>query len=84
MRALDGGRINIGACSVGGGQFCLDYAHRYVRERRQFGQPLDSFQATQVHRRRALMCCCNLGRSLLPATSCADLSIVQHHCGLVV
>jgi alkylation response protein AidB-like acyl-CoA dehydrogenase len=38
MAALDGGRINIGACSVGGGAFCLDTAYAYACERSQFGQ----------------------------------------------
>lgn len=38
LAALDGGRVNIGACSVGGGAFCLDAAGAYARERAQFGQ----------------------------------------------
>src|SRR5688500_11343797 len=47
MAGLDGGRINIGACSLGGGQRCLDEALRYTRERRQFGQAIADFQNTQ-------------------------------------
>lgn len=47
MRALDGGRVNIASCSVGGARFCLDHAHEHVQSRQQFGQPLASFQATQ-------------------------------------
>jgi hypothetical protein len=47
MHALDGGRINIAACSVGGAGYCLDYAWQYTSERQQFGQPIGSFQATQ-------------------------------------
>jgi alkylation response protein AidB-like acyl-CoA dehydrogenase len=47
MAGLDGGRINIGACSLGGGQRCLDEALRYTRERRQFGRPIAGFQNTQ-------------------------------------
>jgi alkylation response protein AidB-like acyl-CoA dehydrogenase len=45
MAGLDGGRINIGACSLGGAQFCLDRAMQYIRERKQFGRPLADFQA---------------------------------------
>ncbi|KAL4422755.1 hypothetical protein ABPG75_008952 [Micractinium tetrahymenae] len=47
MAALDGGRINIGACSVGGAQFCLDTAREYTKARQQFGGPISGFQATQ-------------------------------------
>jgi alkylation response protein AidB-like acyl-CoA dehydrogenase len=45
MAGLDGGRINIGACSVGGAQFCLDRTIEYMRERKQFGKRLADFQA---------------------------------------
>jgi alkylation response protein AidB-like acyl-CoA dehydrogenase len=44
---LDGGRINIGACSLGGAQRCLDEALAYTRERKQFGKAIIDFQATQ-------------------------------------
>ena len=47
MAALDGGRINIAACSVGGASFCLDYAREYMSNREQFGAPVGSFQASQ-------------------------------------
>jgi alkylation response protein AidB-like acyl-CoA dehydrogenase len=47
MRGLDGGRLNIGACSLGGGQAALDKALRYTSERQAFGQALDRFQALQ-------------------------------------
>ena len=47
MMGLDGGRINIGACSLGGARACLETASRYVVERKQFGQPIADFQATQ-------------------------------------
>ena len=47
MSGLDGGRLNIGACSLGGAQRCLDEAIAYTRERRQFGQRVVDFQATQ-------------------------------------
>ncbi|QIQ85249.1 acyl-CoA dehydrogenase family protein [Erythrobacter sp.] len=47
MQGLDGGRLNIGACSLGGAQRCLDEAIRYTKERTQFGQPVAEFQNTQ-------------------------------------
>ena len=47
MMGLDGGRLNIGACSLGGAQRCLDEAIGYTKERKQFGQPIADFQATQ-------------------------------------
>lgn len=45
MAGLDGGRINIAACSLGAAQACTDKAIAYMDERRQFGQPLSDFQA---------------------------------------
>lgn len=45
MAGLDGGRINIGACSLGGAQFCLDRTLQYMQERKQFGKRLADFQA---------------------------------------
>ena len=47
MMGLDGGRLNIGACSLGGAQRCLDESIRYTKERQQFGQPVAEFQNTQ-------------------------------------
>jgi alkylation response protein AidB-like acyl-CoA dehydrogenase len=47
MMGLDGGRLNIGACSLGGAQRCLDEAINYTKERKQFGNPIADFQATQ-------------------------------------
>jgi len=47
MAGLDGGRLNIGACSLGGAQRCLDEAIKYSKERSQFGQPIADFQNTQ-------------------------------------
>jgi hypothetical protein len=47
MQGLDGGRINIGACSVGGARTCLEAARDHLKQRRQFGQPLADFQALQ-------------------------------------
>ena len=45
MKGLDGGRLNIAACSIGGAQFCLDRTIEYMRERKQFGTRLSDFQA---------------------------------------
>jgi acyl-CoA dehydrogenase len=47
MAGLDGGRINIGACSLGGAQRCLDEAIQYSKDRKQFDQPIAEFQNTQ-------------------------------------
>ena len=47
MKGLDGGRLNIGACSLGAGQACLDLAAGYMNERTQFGKKLKEFQALQ-------------------------------------
>ncbi|MBB5692867.1 acyl-CoA dehydrogenase family protein [Muricoccus pecuniae] len=47
MAGLDGGRLNIAACSIGGAQRALDIALDYVRERRAFGKAVSDFQATQ-------------------------------------
>jgi len=47
MAGLDGGRINIGACSVGGARACLEAAREHMKQRKQFGQPLADFQALQ-------------------------------------
>ena len=47
MKGLDGGRINIAACSIGGAQAALDKALTYMSERKAFGQTLDRFQALQ-------------------------------------
>ena len=47
MAGLDGGRLNIGACSLGGAQRCLDEAVAHVKDRRQFGRAVAEFQNTQ-------------------------------------
>tara|TARA_B100001559_G_C16435680_1_gene591920 strand:+ start:31 stop:1170 length:1140 start_codon:yes stop_codon:yes gene_type:complete len=49
MQGLDGGRINIGACSVGGAQTCLDLAIEHIKNRKQFGKPLSEFQTLQFY-----------------------------------
>ncbi|MBL1256098.1 acyl-CoA dehydrogenase family protein [Methylocystis sp. Sn-Cys] len=47
MAALDGGRLNIGACSIGGADGALNHALAYMKERKAFGRRLDEFQALQ-------------------------------------
>ena len=47
MKGLDGGRLNIAACALGGAQDSLDRALGYVKERKQFGKRLADFQNTQ-------------------------------------
>lgn len=47
MAGLDGGRLNIGACSLGGAQRCLDEAVNYTKDRKQFGKAISDFQNTQ-------------------------------------
>lgn len=47
MAGLDGGRLNIAACSLGGAQSALDKTLSYMKDRKAFGQSLDKFQALQ-------------------------------------
>ncbi|MGJ5048968.1 isobutyryl-CoA dehydrogenase [Bradyrhizobium oligotrophicum] len=47
MAGLDGGRLNIAACSLGGAQAALDKTLAYTKERKAFGKRLDEFQALQ-------------------------------------
>ena len=47
MMGLDGGRLNIASCSLGGAGFALDTAQAHLETRRQFGRPLRDFQALQ-------------------------------------
>ncbi len=47
MAGLDGGRLNIAACSLGGARRALETAQAYVATRRQFGQAIGDFQNTQ-------------------------------------
>lgn len=47
MMGLDGGRINIGACSLGGARAALEQSKRYMNERKAFGKSLSEFQALQ-------------------------------------
>ncbi|CTQ51032.1 acyl-CoA dehydrogenase family protein [Jannaschia donghaensis] len=47
MAGLDGGRLNIAACSLGAAQQAMDQTLDYMRERKAFGQPIAEFQALQ-------------------------------------
>lgn len=47
LSGLNGGRINIAACSLGGARACLTLARNYLNERQQFGKKLAEFQALQ-------------------------------------
>eukprot|EP00927_Polykrikos_kofoidii_P047312 TRINITY_DN41417_c0_g3_i1.p1 TRINITY_DN41417_c0_g3~~TRINITY_DN41417_c0_g3_i1.p1 ORF type:complete len:447 (-),score=95.98 TRINITY_DN41417_c0_g3_i1:335-1618(-) len=47
MKGLDGGRISIATCSVGAAARCLEISAAYVKDRKQFGSPIASFQNTQ-------------------------------------
>jgi alkylation response protein AidB-like acyl-CoA dehydrogenase len=47
MAGLDGGRVNIASCSLGGAQLALDAAKAHLTTRKQFGQPLAEFQGLQ-------------------------------------
>jgi alkylation response protein AidB-like acyl-CoA dehydrogenase len=47
MMGLDGGRINIGACSLGTARASLEEAIAYTKDRKQFGRPIADFQASQ-------------------------------------
>jgi alkylation response protein AidB-like acyl-CoA dehydrogenase len=47
MKGLDGGRINIAACSLGAARACLEAAQAHMTVRRQFGRTLAEFQALQ-------------------------------------
>jgi len=47
MMGLDGGRLNIAACSLGGARACLEAAREYMKTRKQFGRTLAEFQALQ-------------------------------------
>jgi butyryl-CoA dehydrogenase len=49
LNALNGGRINIAACSLGGALACCRIAHAYLKERKQFGESLSQFQALRFY-----------------------------------
>lgn len=64
LAALDGGRLNIAACSLGGAQAAYDRAVAYLGERCAFGQPLAQFQALQF-RVAEMMTALEVSRSFL-------------------
>ena len=47
MKGLDGGRVNIASCSIGGASLAIENALSYTSERKQFGKKLNEFQVTQ-------------------------------------
>jgi len=47
LSGLNGGRLNIAACSLGGAKQCLELAKNYIHERKQFGKSLQDFQTVQ-------------------------------------
>ena len=47
MMGLDGGRLNVAACSIGGARVCMEAARSHMIQRRQFGRPIADFQALQ-------------------------------------
>lgn len=49
LNALNGGRVNIAACSLGGAGACLRLAQKYLHERKQFGKELAQFQALRFY-----------------------------------
>ncbi len=49
MMGLDGGRLNIGACSIGAAKACLEAALAYTADRKQFGKAVGAFQAVQFN-----------------------------------
>ncbi|MDI9818595.1 MULTISPECIES: acyl-CoA dehydrogenase family protein [unclassified Legionella] len=49
LSALNGGRVNIAACSLGGAAACLRLTQRYMHERKQFGKPLTQMQALRFY-----------------------------------
>jgi alkylation response protein AidB-like acyl-CoA dehydrogenase len=49
LNALNGGRVNIASCSLGGALACLRLTQAYMKERQQFGQPLTKMQALRFY-----------------------------------
>lgn len=49
LHALNGGRVNIAACSLGGAKSCLRLSQNYLDERKQFGEKLSTFQGLRFY-----------------------------------
>jgi alkylation response protein AidB-like acyl-CoA dehydrogenase len=49
LNALNGGRINIASCSLGGAKACLQLCQSYLNERKQFGKKLNQIQALRFY-----------------------------------
>lgn len=64
MAALDGGRVNIASCSLGGASMVLDRTHGYLQERKQFGRALSSFPTIQ-HRMASSYAAFHSARTIL-------------------
>ena len=47
LQGLDGGRLNIASCSLGGAAACIESTTHYVKQRKQFGQPISNNQHLQ-------------------------------------
>ncbi len=47
LEALNGGRVNIAACSIGGAHSCLEFSRNYTDERKQFGKSINNLQTIQ-------------------------------------
>jgi len=75
MKALDGGRVNIAACSLGAAQRCTDIAKDYAKQRKQFGQPLASFQNIQF---QLADMCTSIQASRLMTRNAASLLDSKH------
>jgi alkylation response protein AidB-like acyl-CoA dehydrogenase len=70
MSGLDGGRVNIGAASLGGAQAALDKTLVYLQERSAFGQAIGAFQALQF-RVADMATALEAGRLMIWRAACA-------------
>lgn len=84
MTGLDGGRLNIGACSLGAAQASYELAVAYIKERKQFNSAISSYQATQF---KVAKMASNINNMRLALRSAATLLDQQHpaatiHCAM--